>query len=127
MSIRTYVVQATNAIDNSTPRTISDISVEKRQTRSEKPHTYYHLAPKLHAADDTLPLGTSSLADTWGLASTTAKQLDFDDSNVESVALGSLYSPNSQYDDENTLTEEIQTAFDLPDTHEKAQNLSTPF
>jgi len=106
-----YVIQATNASDNSTPHTISDISdisVTKRQTRSEKPHTYYHLAPKLHAADDKLPLGTSSFADTWVLAPTTAKQLDFDDSDVESVDLGGIYSPNSQYDDENTLTEDLK-------------------
>jgi len=90
-----YVIQATNASDNCTPRTISDISdisVTKRQTRSEKPHTYYHLAPKLHVADDTLPLGaTSSSADTWELASSTAKQLDFDVSDVESVDLGGIY------------------------------------
>jgi len=122
-----YILKAENASDTSTPRlshTVSDISVTKRQTCSQKPHTYYHLALKSQATDGSLPLSTlSATSDTWVLANTTAKQLDFDDSDVESVELGGLYSPSSQYDDDHTLTDELKTAFDLSETHEKAHLL----
>jgi len=44
--------------------------------------------------------------------------------NTESLDLGGIYSPNSQYDDDDTLTDEVKTSSGSLVTHAEAHTFT---
>jgi len=100
-----FVLKAQHASDSSTPKishTVSDIAVKTRETRSDKPETFYHLSPTKKTDEETFSLGDE-------LGAEFASKLNLDEPELKSYTL--------QHDDDD----------DPAITLEKAKKLAAEF
>ena len=84
---------------------MSDIAVKTRETRSDKPETFYHISPTKKSDEETFSLGDSSV-DSGELGAEFASTLKFDEPELKPYTL--------QHDDDD----------DFAIAHEKAKNLA---
>jgi len=80
-----YVIKAQHASDSSTPKishTVSDIAVETRENRPDKPETFYHISRTKKSDEETCSLGDSSI-NSGELGADFASKLKFDEHELK--------------------------------------------